>query len=131
MAEVILREDALRRIIQFKCPSPRGQWRNQVERRRASVPRTSSRTGVLSALWSQSLCLGTRPGTLVLQGGEEKRATDGGRAIRNRTVLRFGLVVLFKGPDYPLSPRMHVPTYADRGRPSSRNMMIAGCYHLQ
>lgn len=48
---------------------------------------------------------------LVLQGGEEKRATGGGRAIRNRTVLRFGLVVLLKGPDYPRSPRMHVPMY--------------------
>jgi len=67
-------------------------------------------TGVLSALWSQSFCLAAT-GTLVLQGGEEKRATGGGRAIRNRTVLRFGLVVLLKEPDYPRSPRMHVPMY--------------------
>lgn len=58
VAKISLREDAVHRIIQFKCPSPRGQWRNQVERRRASVSRTSSRMGVLSALWSQSLYLG-------------------------------------------------------------------------
>lgn len=44
------------RIIRFKRPSAGGQWRNQVERAKSYVPRTTS-SGVLSALWSQSLCL--------------------------------------------------------------------------
>lgn len=124
---------APRRIIQFKWSS-----RGVNGEIRLNVVVELGRAGILSVLRSQSLFAlpssGSPTITLVYihpQGGEEKLATDGGRAIRNRTVLRFGLVVLFKGPGDSSVPARTRSFAAGRDWPSSRNMMIAGCYHLQ
>lgn len=131
-SKVSYREVSCRRIIRFKRPSARGQWRNQVERRPGELRSTYELVpGVLSALWSQSLCLAGRPVCVSAAGWRRgARPTEvasnkeqNGFAVRPRGSL--------EGTRPPLCPRACTYLRAGRSRPSSRNMMIAGCYHLQ
>lgn len=94
-------------VSRFKRLSRRGQWWNHLESRPA-VSHTWSRA-FLSVLRSQSV----QQERSVTRDGRE--AEHGGRAIRNRTVLRFGLAALSRGDSILLVPcvRTYIRSPAD------------------
>lgn len=88
----------------FKRLSRRGQWWNHLESRPGCF--TYLGLAFLSVLRSQSV----QQERAVTRDGRE--AEHGGRAIRNRTVLRFGLPALSRGDSILLVPC--VRTYVAR-----------------